>query len=92
MITKAKAKAAKYPEIRDIIISPKPDKKLRAILNDGTHIDFGSRSSQTYLEGASEMKRKAYQARHSKIKLKDGSLAYQKKFSPSWFSWHVLWT
>lgn len=36
-------------------------------------------------------RRKNYRTRHSKIMLLNGSLAYEKKFSPSWFSFYFLW-
>lgn len=73
-------------------ISEKKGKKLRLTLMDGSRIDFGAKGSQTYLEGASEAKKRAFQSRHSKIRLKDGSRAIDMKYSPAWLSWHILWT
>jgi hypothetical protein len=73
-------------------ISEKKGKKLRITLMDGHTVDFGARGSQTYLEGASESKRKAYQARASKIKNKAGEFTYQKKYTPNFLSYWVLWT
>ena len=35
--------------------------------------------------------RKAWYARHGKIKLKDGSLAINNKLSPLWHSAKILW-
>lgn len=72
-------------------ISTRPGKKLVVTVKGGKTIHFGQAGSQTYLEGAPEAKRDAYRARHSKIKLKDGSLAIEQKYSPAWFAWHVLW-
>jgi hypothetical protein len=39
-------------------------KKLIALFDDGMKIQFGSKGSQTYSEGASEQKKNAYLARH----------------------------
>jgi len=36
-------------------------------------------------------RRKAYRKRHSSILLKDGTPAFKKKYSPAWFSYHLLW-
>lgn len=38
-----------------------------------------------------EERRESYRRRHSKIKNKDGKLAYKEIYSPAWFSWHFLW-
>jgi hypothetical protein len=38
-----------------------------------------------------EKRRDNYRARHSKIKIKDGSYAYKNKDQPSYWSWHFLW-
>jgi hypothetical protein len=73
-------------------ISEKKGKKLRLTLVDGHSVDFGAAGSQTYLEGASEAKKRAYQSRHSKIKLKDGTKAVDVRLSPAWLSWNVLWS
>jgi len=45
----------------------------------------------TYLDHGDEKIKKAWQARHSKIKLKDGRLAYKVPGQPEFFSWHILW-
>ena len=36
-------------------------------------------------------RRDRYRARHRAIKLKDGTPAYKKKYSPAWFSYNFLW-
>ena len=72
-------------------ISEKKGKKLRLTLMDGHTVDFGAAGSQTYLEGASEAKKKAYLARHSKIYLKNGKRAIDMPYSPAWLSLKVLW-
>ena len=44
--------------------SPLKQKKLRAIFNDGTHTDFGSKGYTDFLKSNSESKKKLYIARH----------------------------
>jgi hypothetical protein len=73
-----------------LYLSDKLDKKLMLIYN-GKKIHFGLKGSNTYLEGADESKRKAYRARHKKIQVLNGDLAYKVKYSPSYLSWHLLW-
>jgi hypothetical protein len=73
-----------------VMLSPRPDKKIRIVINNKI-IDFGAKNSITYIEGATEEKRKSYIARHSKILLKDGSRAIDKKYSPAYLSFYVLW-
>jgi hypothetical protein len=59
---------------------------------NGKTINFGDPNAiSTYSDGADEKKRDAYRARHSKIKLKDGSYAFKNKSSPSYWSYNVLW-
>ena len=47
-------------------LSPLPTKKIRLWVN-GKPIDYGLKGSQTWIEGATEIKKKSYQARASKI-------------------------
>ncbi len=77
-------------KFNDLGISDKKTKKLKVVI-DGKIYNFGSKSSQTWLEGASDKKRKSYQARASKILLKNGARAIDAFPSPSWLSFHVLW-
>ena len=46
--------------IQEVINSPVKNKKYRAIMSDGSKIDFGSRNSQTYLDHKDETKRNNY--------------------------------
>jgi DNA polymerase elongation subunit (family B) len=71
--------------------STKTDKKLMLIRDNGKIVHFGLCGSQTFLEGASHAKRTAYRARHSRIILKDGTRAIDKKYSPAYLSYHLLW-
>ena len=43
--------------IKDIINSPLKNKKYRAIMSDGSKIDFGLKSSSTYLDHKDKTKR-----------------------------------
>lgn len=36
-------------------------------------------------------RRERFRARHGKIRMKDGQLAYTVKYSPEWYSWNYLW-
>lgn len=80
-------------------------KKYTAHVKKGSKykkVHFGNEGSQHYkdqttlklyshLDHGDKERRDNYRARHSKIKLKDGSLAYKTKYTPSWFSWWFLW-
>ena len=90
LLKKANKKLKQLNLKGEIFLSDKPSKKLMFV-RDGKKIHFGAKGSHTYLEGATEQKRRAYRARHSKILLKDGTLAYKKKYSPAYLSWHILW-
>jgi hypothetical protein len=60
----------------------------------GKTVNFGVwpySGSGTYLDHNDPNIRKAWQARHSKIKLKDGRFAYKVPGQPEWFSWWILW-
>ena len=46
--------------IQEVITSPLKTKKYRAIMSDGSKIDFGSRNSQTYLDHHDKTKRHNY--------------------------------
>lgn len=74
--------------------SERKGKKLQitmAIDDKMKTIHFGDINSITWIESRDEKKRAAYIARHSKIILKDGTRAIDKKYSPAWFSMKLLW-
>ena len=91
LLEKANKKAEEKGIKGEIQLSPRDNKKLMLITPRGKKIHFGAKNSTTFLEGASEEKRKNYRARHSKIKLNDGRKAYRVKNTPSYLSWHILW-
>lgn len=84
-----KLRALNVPYV-SLSLSEKPNKKIRVII-DNKVIHFGDKRSQTFLEGASESKRKAYKARHERVLLKDGRRAIDVKYTPAWLSYHILW-
>ena len=61
------------------------------VVFQGKKINFGSKAGKAFIDHQDKEKKRAWQARHSKIKLKDGRLAYTVKHSPAWWSWHLLW-
>lgn len=61
------------------------------VVYDGKRINFGSRDGSTYIDHDDDQKRKAWRARHSKIRLKDGRPAYKTKTSPAYWAWNLLW-
>tara|TARA_R110000765_G_scaffold418506_1_gene522034 strand:- start:2054 stop:2320 length:267 start_codon:yes stop_codon:yes gene_type:complete len=76
--------------------------KKYAVKYNGKTINFGSTiNSQfkdttglglySYLDNNDIKKRKAFRARFSKIKNKEGQLVYKLKTSPTYWSWHYLW-
>lgn len=70
--------------------SKRANKRYYVIYNDKI-INFGDPNANTYSDGADEKKRNAFRARHSKIKLKDGSYAFKNKSSPSYWAYNILW-
>lgn len=81
-------------------------KKYTAILPSGKKVHFGHRDYQHYKDSIpkrygggiwshkdhkDKKRRDNYRKRHGGVKLIDGSLAINKKFSPAWFSYYYLW-
>jgi hypothetical protein len=86
--------------------SPIKYKKYRVTISKKDNIintvDFGDTRYEHYkdstplklysnLDHNDPIRRKNYRARHSKIKLKDGRLAYKVKYTPSYLSYNFLW-
>ena len=71
-------------------LSPKKDKKIRLWVN-GKPIDYGLKTSQTWIEGASETKKNSYQARASKITNKNQEYTYKIRYTPNFLSFLTLW-
>ena len=73
-----------------VVISPLKTKKYRAIMSDGSKIDFGLKGSSTYLDHKDETKRNNYRVRH----LANNREHYLIKHlipSPALLSFYLLW-
>lgn len=77
-------------KILKLVKSDRQDKKLKAILEDGKEIHFGSATSQTYTEGASKQKRDAYLKRHL-ANTTERNLIHNNVMSPALLSAKLLW-
>ena len=62
------------------------------VIYRGHRINFGAANGSTYVDHEDQHKRAAWYARHSNIKLRDGRFAYRVRESPSYWSWHLLWS
>jgi hypothetical protein len=80
--------------------------KYTAIMPDGKRVHFGHRDYQHYKDSVpkrlggglwshkdhgDKKRRENYRKRHGGVKTKSGGKAINKKYSPSWFSYHFLW-
>ncbi len=85
---------AKDKSIDGEITESKAKGKRFAIKVDGKTINFGVwpySGKGTFIDHKDEKLREAWQARHSKILLKDGSPAYKSKTSPDYYAYNLLW-
>ena len=76
--------------IQEVIISPLKTKKYRAIMSDGSKIDFGLKGSSTFLDHHDKTKRHNYRVRH----LANDREKYLIKNvipSPALLSFYLLW-
>jgi len=92
-IVKKKARELGYDNVKK---STRKNKKYMIEVEDEETkekkwIHFGARNYQDFLDHGDEKLKKYYRARHSKIKLKDGSPAHFKRGSPAFFSYYILW-
>ena len=62
------------------------------VIYEGRRINFGAKGMSDYTIHKDKARRDRYRARHSKIKLKDGRLAYRVKESAAFWSWNLLWS
>ena len=85
-----KEKALKMTGVTDFGKSNTKGKRFYAIYN-GRRINFGSKTNNTFIDHKDTKKRDAWRARHSKIKLKNGQLAYLVKSQPEHYSFNLLW-
>lgn len=74
----------------DIGMSDRKEKRFYVIYQNNI-IHFGAKYGLTYYDHGDPIKRKAWIARHSKIKDKDGNLVMFDKTSPSFWAKSLLW-
>ncbi len=75
-------------------VSDKKNKRFKITLDDNSVIHFGQwlyKGRGAFIDHKDEKLKSAWQARHSKIMLKDGEPAYLNIYSPEYYSWHLLW-
>jgi len=76
--------------------------KKYAVVYNGKTINFGSKINSQYkdstglglyshLDNNDPVKRKAFRARMSKIKNKEGQYVYKLKSSPAYWAYNYLW-
>jgi len=70
--------------------SSRKNKRFMITYND-ILIHFGDPNAITYYDKKDDIKRKAYIARHSKIKNKNNKYVINLKTSPSYWSARLLW-
>ncbi len=76
--------------IQEVIISPLKTKKYRAIMSDGSKIDFGLKGSSTYLDHHDKTKRHNYRVRHL-ANDRENYLIKNVIPSPALLSFYLLW-
>jgi hypothetical protein len=74
----------------DFGYSKAKDKRFYVVY-EGRRINFGAKQASTYINHGDDDKRKAWYARHSKIKNKKGEYVINLKTSPDWWSAKILW-
>jgi hypothetical protein len=87
MDLKAKAKSLGATEFG---VSKVKGKRFYVIYDNKT-INFGSDVGSTFIDHHDNNKKRAWIARHSKIKNKQGQYVYKLPSSPAFWSWHLLW-
>jgi hypothetical protein len=83
-------KAKKYGA-NDFGFSDKKDKRFFVIYDHDKKINFGSRYGKAYIDHHDDQKRKAWYARHSKIKNKYDNIVIDDPYSASFWSARILW-
>jgi hypothetical protein len=76
--------------IQEVITSPLKTKKYRAIMSDGSKIDFGLKGSSTYLDHHDKTKRHNYRVRHL-ANDREKYLIQNVIPSPALLSFYLLW-
>ena len=76
--------------IQEVISSPLKTKKYRAIMSDGSKIDFRLKGSSTYLDHHDKTKRHNYRVRHL-ANDREHYLIKNVIPSPALLSFYLLW-
>jgi len=71
--------------------STSKNKKWMTITPNGRKVHWGDPHMKDYTQHRNKKRRSNYRKRHSGIRLKNGSRAIDKKWSPAWLSYHVTW-
>lgn len=71
--------------------STRPGKKWMTKTPDGKIVHWGHPTMKDFTQHKSLKRRSNYRKRHAGILLKDGTRAIDKKWSPSWLSYHLTW-
>src|SRR4051812_25925508 len=67
------------------------NKKWMTITPEGRKVHWGDPHMKDYTQHHNKKRRSNYKKRHAGIRLKNGSRAIDKKWSPAWLSYHVTW-
>lgn len=89
-LEKVRSKARKLGVKGKIEKSQRKDKKFDLVINN-KRVSFGSRGMEDYLDHGDDKRRASFRARMSGIKLKDGTRAINKRNSPAYLSYNLLW-
>lgn len=71
--------------------STKPSKKWMTINPKGKKVYWGHPTMQDYTQHHDKERRRLFRKRMSGVRLKNGSRAIDKKWSPAWLSYYVTW-
>jgi hypothetical protein len=82
----------KKPKLKiiNIIVSPRKNKRFRAVLSDNSTVDFGLLGANTYLDGADINTRENYRKRHYNSSV-EKPLIDNLVISPSLLSYYLIW-
>jgi hypothetical protein len=79
------AKKLGWTNLRDIVESPRKNKKYRAIMKNGNYVDYGAIGMSDYLQHKDEARRMRFHRRFQNNK------GYNDPTSGLFFSRHLLW-
>jgi len=71
--------------------SNKKSKKWMTKAPSGKTVYWGHPKMKDYTQHHDKLRRKRFRSRMSGIRLKNGSRAIDKKWSPAWLSYYVTW-